>query len=45
MNSNRYTPKIVSDEELCFSIPLYQRLFAWGEPQVKGLLEDLLIHS
>ena len=44
MDSNRYTPKIVAEENHYFSIPLYQRLFAWGEPQVIGLLEDLFTH-
>ena len=44
MDSNRYTPKTVAEENLYFSIPLYQRLFAWGEPQVRGLLEDLFSH-
>ena len=44
MDSKKYTPKLVAEENLCFSIPLYQRLFAWGEPQVKGLLEDLFNH-
>ena len=27
-----------------FSIPLYQRLFSWGEEQVNGLLYDLKNH-
>lgn len=44
MDSKRYTPKLVSEENKSFTIPLYQRLFAWGEPQVKGLLEDLYNH-
>lgn len=44
MDSKRYTPKSIAEENKCFSIPLYQRLFAWGEPQVKGLLEDLFNH-
>lgn len=46
MNTHRYTPKlIVEDQEhLRFNIPLYQRLFAWGEGQVKGLLLDLKEH-
>ena len=44
MDSNRYTPKMVTEENLYFSIPLYHRLFAWGEPQVRGLLEDLFSH-
>lgn len=47
MNTNRYTPaKIVeaTEEKLKFSIPLYQRLFSWGEEQIKGLLNDLKNH-
>ena len=44
MDSTRYTPKSIAEEDKYFSIPLYQRLFAWGEPQVKGLLEDLFNH-
>ncbi len=32
------------EEKLIFSIPLYQRLFSWGEEQVKGLLYDLKNH-
>lgn len=46
MNTHRYTPKlIVADKaHLCFNIPLYQRLFAWGEGQVKGLMFDLREH-
>ena len=41
MDTKRYTPEIVVNEDLTFSIPLYQRLFAWGEKQVEGLLKDL----
>lgn len=44
MNTNRYTPEKVVEEKLYFSIPLYQRLFSWGEEQVKGLLFDLKNH-
>lgn len=29
---------------MCFSIPLYQRLFSWGEEHVIGLLYDLKNH-
>lgn len=46
MNTHRYTPKLIV-EDTCnyiFNIPLYQRLFAWGEGQVKGLLLDLKEH-
>lgn len=44
MNTYRYTPEKIVEEELYFSIPLYQRLFSWGEEQVKGLLYDLKNH-
>lgn len=44
MDTKRYTPEIVVNENLTFSIPLYQRLFAWGDKQVKGLLDDLFEH-
>ena len=44
MDTKRYTPEIVVNEDLTFSIPLYQRLFAWGEKQVEGLLKDLYEH-
>ena len=44
MNTYRYTPEKIVEEKLYFSIPLYQRLFSWGEEQVKGLLFDLKNH-
>lgn len=44
MNTYRYTPEKIVEEKLNFSIPLYQRLFSWGEEQVKGLLYDLKNH-
>ncbi len=44
MNTNRYTPARVTDENCTFCIPIYQRLFAWEEEQVKGLLYDLKNH-
>lgn len=44
MNIYRYTPEKIVEEKLIFSIPLYQRLFSWGEEQVKGLLYDLKNH-
>lgn len=46
----RYTPEFIAYPEkiasvpMQFSIPLYQRLFAWGETQVKKLLDDLYEH-
>ncbi len=43
MNYNKkYTPATIQSER--FSIPLYQRLFAWGDTQVNKLLEDLYDH-
>lgn len=44
MKTYRYTPEKIVEEKLIFSIPLYQRLFSWGEEQVKGLLYDLKNH-
>ena len=45
----RYTPKFIAYPKtgydiMKFSIPLYQRLFAWGETQVNKLLDDLYEH-
>lgn len=36
-----YTPRKIVDSGLFFSIPLYQRLFEWGEDQIIQLLDDL----
>ena len=37
-----FTPSSISEDEgLSFSIPLYQRLFEWGEEQITQLLDDL----
>ena len=37
-----YTPSSISEDAgLSFSIPLYQRLFEWGEEQITQLLDDL----
>lgn len=44
MDTKRYTPERVVEENLSFSIPLYQRLFAWGEEQVRGLMMDMKEH-
>jgi len=44
MNTYRYTPEKIVADKLYFSIPLYQRLFSWGEEQVNGLLFDLKNH-
>lgn len=41
-NQFKYTPKSISENNsLFFSIPLYQRLFEWGEEQIEQLLNDL----
>lgn len=44
--NNPYTPAKITDSanSIHFSIPLYQRLFAWGPKQVKRLLTDLFSH-
>lgn len=44
MDTKRYTPAKVVKENLSFSIPLYQRLFTWGEEQIYGLLKDMQEH-
>lgn len=44
MSTTKYTPYSLSQYKTRFSVPLYQRLFAWGIPQVKRLLEDLTEH-
>ena len=41
METNRFTPAEITKCDECFSIPLYQRLFEWEEPQIIGLLNDL----
>lgn len=43
-SDKRYTPQTIIEEEMKFSIPLYQRLFAWGPTQVNKLMEDLYDH-
>lgn len=44
MNNDRYTPKDIVEQKQRFSIPLYQRLFAWTPKEVKKLLSDLKEH-
>ena len=44
MNTYRYTTEKIAEEKLYFSIPIYQRLFSWGEEQINGLLYDLKNH-
>ena len=42
MNDNKYTPKDIQEQQ--YSIPLYQRLFAWTPKEVGKLLSDLKEH-
>lgn len=42
--SYRITPEYIVANKILFRIPLYQRLFTWGESQVKQLMEDLRAH-
>lgn len=42
MNKNTFSPKDIVEQK--FSIPLYQRLFAWTPKEVKKLLSDLKEH-
>ena len=37
----KYTPKTITEQQLHFSIPIYQRLFEWTNENVKQLLDDL----
>jgi hypothetical protein len=39
--NNIYTPQIIAAGSCQFNIPLYQRLFEWGDEQVEQLLKDL----
>lgn len=42
--SYRITPKSIILDKTLFRIPLYQRLFTWGESQVRQLMVDLHVH-
>ena len=42
--NNRFTPKDISDGDLKFAIPVYQRLFAWRRNEIRKLLFDLKEH-
>lgn len=42
MGKYALTPKQVVNNDLSFSIPIYQRLFTWSEEQIEPLLIDLL---
>lgn len=44
MENNRYTPKIIAEKDMKFAIPVYQRLFAWRQKEVRKLLFDLKEH-
>ena len=42
MNKYPFTPASICEKPaLSFSIPLYQRLFEWGEEQINQLIDDL----
>ena len=36
-----FTPKEITTKNIMLNIPIYQRLFVWGEEQIKLLLQDL----
>lgn len=40
-NDKKYTSEIIASSSIVYHIPLYQRLFEWGEKQINGLLNDL----
>lgn len=39
-----YTPHLITEGNITFEIPLYQRLFAWSANEVEQLLQDLEYH-
>ena len=41
MSNNRFTPELIANSNQVFNIPLYQRLFEWGDKQIERLLDDL----
>lgn len=41
ISSTEITLKRVVEEDLLFNIPIYQRLYVWGEQQIRTLLGDL----
>lgn len=41
MTNSKYTPSIIVEKDLYFSIPIYQRLFEWTDENVSQLLTDL----
>ena len=40
----KFTPEIIVTEKCRFMIPLYQRLFAWSQKEVRVFLYDLKLH-
>lgn len=36
-----YTCESIIKNDICFVIPIYQRLFVWGEEQIEKLLQDV----
>lgn len=40
-----FTPERLTEDAITLSIPVYQRLFVWGEEQITRLLEDFLTAS
>lgn len=42
MENNEFTPEKIIDDNICCSIPLYQRLFEWEEEQIEKFLCDIL---
>lgn len=44
MGNNRFTPNDIAAGNLKFAIPVYQRLFAWRQNEVRKLLFDLKEH-
>ena len=43
IESDLITLAEIEAKGLRFTVPIYQRLYVWGEDQVKTLMEDLLI--
>ncbi|MFI8379506.1 DUF262 domain-containing protein [Leeuwenhoekiella sp. NPDC079379] len=41
ISSKELTLKGIVDEDMVFNIPIYQRLYVWGEQQIRTLLGDL----
>lgn len=42
--SYKINPEVIVEKNLLFRIPLYQRLFTWGEREVRQLMDDLFNH-